>query len=137
MDWKECTEKRIAKKISTDTDLIRSLIKNSSNKLKSSEQLNINKITISSKISLAHDSLRELLEALSVKKGFKIYNHECYTAFLKEILNEPEKAENFDEIRKIRNKINYYGKEINFEDAEKIIKKIKNLRKLVLEMIKI
>ena len=136
MDWKECFDKRIAKNVSLDLDMIKSLIKNSENKLKSEEKLVISSITAGSKLSLVYDSLRELLEALALKKGYKIYNHECYTAFLKEVLRESDKGDEFDEIRMIRNDINYYGKEISIEEAESIIKRIKNFRNFILKLLK-
>lgn len=136
MDWEECFKKRIVKEIKKDTDLIKSLIENSRNKLESSNELKMNEITAISKFSLAYDSLREILEALSIEKGYKIYNYECFTAFLKEILNEKEKGNNFDEIRKIRNDVNYYGKQITIEEAEEIIDKIKNLRQEIFNILK-
>lgn len=36
-------------------------------------------------------------------------------------------ADMFDELRKIRNGINYYGRKVNKEEAEKIINKLKML----------
>lgn len=127
MDWKECLNKRVVKNIKCDEDMIHSLIKSSKNKLESENKLAMSDITASSKLSLSYDSLRELLEALALKNGYKIYNHECYTAFLKEIIGKSDKGDEFDEIRKIRNDVNYYGKDISVEEAEEIIKRIKNL----------
>jgi hypothetical protein len=134
MNWRECLKKRIAKKINNDGELIKSLIKTSDNKIKSEEKLDLNDITTNSKISLAYDSLREILEALAIEKGYKIYNHECYTSFLKEILNESSKADKFDELRKIRNKINYYGKDITIKEANEVLRRIKDLRKALLKL---
>ncbi len=128
MDWRECIKKKIVKDIKVDFDLIESLIKTSSNNLKSEEKLEFDDSTFGSKISLAYDSLRELLEALAIKKGYKIYNHECYVYFLKEILNESIKGDEFDELRKVRNSINYYGKDILLNDAKIVIIRIKKLR---------
>ena len=130
-DWKDCLEALTAKKVKPDDSMIKSLIKTSKNKLDSEGQLVMNNVTAASKLSLAYDSLRELLEALSVKKGYKIYNHECYTAFLKEVLNQSDKGDEFDEIRKIRNAVNYYGKEITAEEALKAIERIRKLRNFV------
>ena len=135
MDWEDCLNRRIAKKVSLDSDLIRSLIKSSNNKLESECKLKISSVTASSKLSLAYDSLRELLEALALKNGYKIYNHECYSAFLKEILGESNNADEFNEIRKIRNDVNYYGKEISPEESDDMIKKIRQLRSFVLNLL--
>lgn len=135
MDWRECFRKKVVKEVGEDAGLIASLLKTSENKLKSSEKLDLSEETAASKLSLAYDSLRELLEALALKKGYKIYNHECYAAFLREVLNKGEKAEEFDEIRKIRNGVNYYGKEILAEETREIIKRIKSLREFTLELL--
>jgi|SRR3989344_2898216 len=136
MDWKECLDKRIAKNVNLDLNLINSLIKTSENKLKSSQELKMNEINASSKFSLAYDSLRELLEALVLKKGYKVYNHECYTYFIKEIIGESDKGDEFDEIRRARNEVNYYGQEITVDESSKIIESIDSLRTFVLSLLK-
>ena len=135
IDWKECCNRKIAKSVKIDGNMIASLKKSSENKLISSNELKINEATASSKFILAYDSLREILEALSLKNSFKIYNHECYTAFLKEILNQSSKGDDFDEIRKIRNRINYYGENISVGEAQVLIIKTIDLRNFILELL--
>ena len=78
-DWKGCIDTLTAKKIKPDEGKVKSLIKSSRKKLLSSESLKMNDITAESKFSLSYDSLRELLEAVAIRNGYKIYNHECYT----------------------------------------------------------
>ena len=128
MDWKECKDKKFVKEVSIDSNLINSLIKSSKNKLKSNEKLELNEITASTKVGIAYETLREILEALAIKKGFKIYNHECFCAFLDEICNDTLSSKEFDKFRKIRNQINYYGKEIPIKEAKLLIKEIVLLR---------
>ncbi len=79
-------------------------------------------------ITAYYDSLRTILEAIAIKKGFKIYEHEAYRFFLKEI-GEEEISEKFDRFRKIRNSINYYAKAISIEEAEEWSEEIKQLIK--------
>ena len=79
------------------------------------------------KISLLYDALREYLECIALEHGYKIYNHECYSAFLKEIMNLSKEANLFDSLRKIRNNINYYGRDVSKEEAERIISDLKEL----------
>ena len=136
MDWEECIKKRIVKDIKIDKDLIEALIKSSNNKLESENKLLMADVTASSKLSLAYESLRELLEATAIKKGYKIYNHECYAAFLKEIIGESNKGDEFDDIRRIRNAVNYYGKDISIPEADEFINKIKALRNFILNLLK-
>lgn len=119
MDWKECVKERIAKEAKEDKNLITSTREIAEIKIKSAaslpEDLYIGKIT------LLYDALREHLEALALEHGYKIYNHECFTAFLKEILNRSTEADMFDKLRKIRNSINYYGRKVSYEEAKQII----------------
>lgn len=136
MDFKECIKKRIVKEVNQDENLINSLLKTSQNKLDSEDKLSLDEITSVSKISLLYDSLRELLEVLALKNGFKIYNHECYACFLKEKLNHSNLAEEFDDLRKIRNSINYYGKEVSIQEAKDVLGRIKVLRKEIFNLIK-
>ena len=135
MDFDECLKKRIAKEVKEDKELIASLIKTSKNKLDSEEELGLSEITLTSKISLLYDSLRELLEALSIKNRYKIYNHECYVYFLKEIMNESVTGDEFDELRKIRNAVNYYAKDIALSEGKEVLERIKSLRKKMLQLL--
>ncbi|MEM4282489.1 MAG: hypothetical protein QW559_01075 [Candidatus Woesearchaeota archaeon] len=125
MDWRECLKQRIAKETKEDKNMIISLLETAEIKFNSTDSL-ADEFLIS-KISLLYDSLREILEALPIKKGFKIYNHECYTAFLKEILNLSREADIFDNLRKTRNAVNYYGKKLEKEEAEVVVEQLKNL----------
>ena len=121
MDFTACKKKNLVKQIGIDKNLINSLIKSSLKKLNAQKLLVLNDDTASSKITLIYDAMRELLEALAVSKGYKIYNHECYCAFLKEIMKESNLGDTFDNFRKIRNDINYYGKDVSAEDSKLII----------------
>ena len=115
MDWDECIKNNIINEIQTDINKINSIRKIANEKIRSAEFLpNDHKV---SRITLFYDALRELLEAKALEKGFKIYNHECYTAFLKEIMKKSNEGNLFDEMRKIRNGINYYGKQINDDET--------------------
>ena len=135
MDWSDCIHKRFIKETRIDKNLINSLIKSSENKLKSNEKLEIDEFTASTKVSIVYDSLREILEALAIKKGYKIYSHECFSAFLEEICKNKSLSLEFDKFRKIRNAINYYGEDVPVSEAKFIIKDIILLRKKILNML--
>ncbi|MBW3014890.1 hypothetical protein KY330_00550 [Candidatus Woesearchaeota archaeon] len=121
MDWKACNMNDMVKSITIDKSLIKSLKDSSAKKLETQSMLELNDTTASSKLSLLYESLRELLEALAISEGYKIYNHQCYVAFLKEILDKPNLAETFDRFRRLRNQINYYGKDVSKEEASDLI----------------
>ena len=121
MDFKTCKKCNYVKQIQFDRHLHNSLIQSSSKKFQSQRLLKLDDTTAGSKISLTYDALRELLEALAISKGYKIYNHECYKSFLKEILKESVMGDQFDRFRRIRNDINYYGKDVSAKEAKPII----------------
>jgi len=133
-NWGTCLSNKSAKKISADDELASSLRKTSEKKFCSSNRFALDDDSASSIVSLAYDSVRELLEAISLENGYKIYNHVCYTAFLKEILNKLELAEEFDELRIIRNDINYYGKDVSVNEAKGILLRLGQIRKELLKL---
>ena len=136
MDWKNCLSQREIKEVSIDYELISSLEKTSVDKLHSATFLPETERTIGSKISLVYDAVRELIEAVALLKGYKIYNHVCYVALLKEILNKSEAGDLFDEVRKIRNDINYYGKRISLDEGKYVLDLLAQLRSLFLSLLK-
>jgi len=133
MNWDECKKKRIVMEIFPRVEQVESLLSSSKKKFISYNQLNINEDTASSKAGLLYDSLRTILEALAIKRGFKIYNHDCITCFLKEICNEVVLAETFDKYRVVRNGFNYYGEDISVENAKLMIRDLERLRKAILD----
>lgn len=131
MDWATCIQKSIAKKIKTDTNLKNSLLKASEKKKETNKLIPLNDNTASTKISIVYDTLRETLEALAILKGYKVYNHECYKFFLKEVLKESSWGDQFDSLRIIRNDLNYYGKEITTQEAKPLLEKMKELEERI------
>ena len=133
MDWLDWKNKGFVKESKVDNNLVNSLIKSSEKKSESNKRLGLDETTASTKVSLAYEALREVLEALAIKKGFKIYNHDCFSAFLDEICKNKSFSAEFDKFRRLRNQINYYGKDISVEEAKIIIKEINLLRIKLLE----
>lgn len=133
MDWNGCLRNRLVKPISCDAPLISSLIAGAEQKMEAQKILPSS--MAESKVSLEYDALRMLLESLALKHGYKIYNHDCYTSFLKEILKESNLGDEFDNFRLLRNAINYYGKQISSEESLLLIKQmeifINRLKKLL------
>ncbi|MCK5283874.1 MAG: hypothetical protein KAK00_10835 [Nanoarchaeota archaeon] len=122
MDWKDCIKTRTAKEVGKDKNMMISARKVAALKIESADVLPDHLYI--GKISLLYDALREYLECIALEKGYKIYNHECYTSFIKEILDLSHEGDIFDELRKTRNSINYYGKLVSLEESQYIIKKL-------------
>jgi len=109
MDWRTCIKKRIVKHTEVDRNRLSSLREMSILKIKSAD--NLPEDHYYSKIVLLYDALRELLECKALEHGYRILNHACYAGFLKEVLKTDD-AYVFDELRKTRNRINYYGEKV-------------------------
>ncbi len=128
MDFEECVKKEIIKDIILDKYKINSIKEIAKEKIRSANYLP--KKHHIAKISLLYDSLRGYLEALALQEGYKIYNHQCYTAFIKEILKKSREGDLFDMLRRTRNNINYYGVHLEFAESEEIIKQLQQLIKI-------
>ena len=135
MNWGECKLKKLAKEVEADRALISSLIKQSKKKIITDKFSPLNEDTISMKFCNSYDSLREILEASALQRGFKIYNHECFVGFIREILRLEKESFDFDRFRKIRNSINYYGQDISVVDGKKLINEIKFLREKIIKLL--
>lgn len=88
VDWKSCKDQRLAKEVKPDRPLIASLLRTSAKKLRSQALLKLDNDTAASKTTLAYDSLRELLEALALSRGYKIYNHESVLKRIEDMIQK-------------------------------------------------
>ena len=121
-------EKRNDQKTNINKELIKSLIETSDLKEKTVKRSVIDEISASSFVSLAYDSLREILEAICILNGYKVLSHVCLGELLKEI-NQEFDFNSFDRFRYIRNGINYYGTHIEPNQGKEIIKNIFEMKK--------
>jgi len=128
MDLDDCFRKGLIKKTMINRELITSLMEMADIKEKTVRTAELNEMNISAYVSLAYDSLREVLEAICVSKGFKVLSHICMGEFLRKNIKEFD-YHGFDRLRYIRNGINYYGTKIEFEQGKKLIQKIFDMKK--------
>jgi hypothetical protein len=76
------------------------------------KRLKIDNVTSSTVLSSSYESLRQILEAICLLKGYKVYSHEAYVYYLLKI-NEENISNKFNRLRKLRNGINYYAKDVS------------------------
>lgn len=119
------------RKGSPDIPLTKSLIEMSDTNLKFASSIKITDDNASPLLVSYYEALREICEAICIKNGYKVYSHEAFTLYLKDILNESIIAEKFDRIRKLRNGVNYYGEQVN---AAETIAASKDVKKLIQEL---
>lgn len=130
-NWFSCIKQGLTKEIKLDRMLLSYLLEAAKRREETARMLPLTEVTKETVISLFYDVLRELLEALALQRGYKIYNHECYTYFLQEIIKDRYLAAEFNIVRLLRNRINYYGGKILMQDATRIITQIEELIKRV------
>lgn len=123
MRFEDFIKKGEVRKSSLDISLIKSLYKNTINDLKYLKKQEINEISARKIVSNYYDCLRSILEAIALLDGYKIYQHEAFTFFLKE-KGEDLLSLKFDRFRKIRNRINYYGGDISIDTAKEFVEEI-------------
>lgn len=131
MDLDECFKKGLIKKTKIDPELSKSLIEMSDIKEDTVNKADIDDVNISVYVSVAYDSLREILEALCIMQGYKVISHICIGKLLKESITQEDYQE-FDRLRWIRNSINYYGEKVEFQQGREIITKIFSIKKRLL-----
>jgi len=127
MKFEDFIKNGIIRKTTPDLQMANSIIQNVFKDLKFLEEIKITELSKRKLVSNYYDSLRSLLEAISLLKGYKIYSHEAFTYFLKDYLNKNILSLKFDRFRKIRNALNYYGKSLQLNEAKEIILEIKEM----------
>lgn len=127
MDLNECYRKGFVKKTRIDKELIISLTEMSNANEKTIERANLDSITISSYVSMAYESLRQILEAVCTLNGYKVLSHLCLGELLKTLVDDFDFNE-FDRMRYTRNGVNYYGVKVDLEQGKEIIRKMLEMK---------
>lgn len=126
MKFWDFVEQGKVRKGTPDIPKIKSLLQTSNNHLLFLDNQKINEISAGSILVTYYEALREVVEAICLKEGFKVYSHEAFTYFLKE-KNENLMSVKFDNLRKLRNSINYYGEKVNIIEVESSKEEMKEL----------
>ena len=123
--WSDCLENQSAVKVSSDNERAKSLIETAEERLELIKT--INEKNANFVFEDYYTSILELLQALVIKKGYKVTNHVCLGYYLRDILKKDDLFRIFDDCRFKRNSLIYYGKRMEFETAKNAIEKSKRL----------
>lgn len=130
MDVNDCFNKGLIKKTKINHELILSLLEMADITENAVNSAKLDVVNISVYVSLAYDSLRQVLEAVCILNGYKVLSHICIGELLQRILDEFDYDE-FDRMRWIRNSINYYGQKVEFEQGRELISKIFRMKEII------
>lgn len=108
--------------------LVRALLKMSESNKNTVLSADINPENISTYVSVAYESLRQIMEAFGVANKLKVTNHICLSVAVKKILYNFN-INDFEIFRQARNSINYYGEKISFSKGKEFIKEMFRMKK--------
>ena len=124
MSFQQSLEQGYAKKVPSDALRAKSLLKSADDTLLTVKEILLKEHNYKSIIRELYEAMRQYCEAIGYLKGYKFLSHESITYFLDEILHENSISIIFDRYRKIRNGINYYGRDVSLETVEKALTEI-------------
>ncbi|MFT4313375.1 MAG: hypothetical protein ACMXYA_03120 [Candidatus Woesearchaeota archaeon] len=122
------------RKSQPDVEQARSLVKMAKKNFQAIQTIHLTEETSSILFSQSYESLRQVVEALCLIDGFKVYSHEAYTYYLKEN-DRLYESEVFDRLRRLRNGINYYGKPVSLKVTQNAFHDIEKLMKILTALI--
>ena len=136
MSWAEC-EKEFIRKISPDKEKIASIIELAAKRLKFTQSQKVNKETTSFIVEGYYEIIKELLVALLLKDGFKSKNHQCLISYFYKKYKDYEFETNLiSQMSYLRNRLNYYGEQIDPSFYEKNKKEIIRLIQFLVKTVK-
>lgn len=132
MSWKECVDERIITKTVSDEERSKQMFQMADLRLKFWDQKIADEFAVL-KVEAYYDIIQELIFAHLYKKGYNCTNHLCLIAYLKEKVKDFDfEIQKIDELRRVRNGINYRGIKIQKDYLERnelefkgIIKRLK------------
>ena len=123
------------KEANPDPDRIHSLVKIATARIKALNQIKADEETVSIIVEQHYEAIKELLTALLLKDSKKSSSHECLIEYFRMKYNYPYEADFLQDLRRIRNQINYEGLLLDFTYLERFKLEIKYIFELVKNLI--
>ncbi len=133
MSWKECVDERIITQSIPDDERSNQMLIMANLRLKFWDKKVADEFVVL-KVEAYYDIIKELIFAHLYKSGYNCTNHLCLIAYLKEKIKDFDfEIQKIDELRKIRNEINYRGLIIKKDYIERNELEFKNIIKRLTE----
>ena len=133
MSWKECVDERIITQSTPDEERSNQMLIIANLRLKFWDKKVADEFIVL-KVEAYYDIIKELLFAHLYKNGYNCTNHLCLIAYLKEKIKDFDfETQKIDELRKVRNEINYRGLTIKKDYLERNELEFKNIIKRLKE----
>ena len=133
MSWKECVEQKIIVKSVPDEERSRQLQHMAELRFQFWDRKIEDKF-VALKVEAYYDIIKELIFAHLYKNGFNCSNHLCLIAYLGEQFRDFDfEIEKIDELRRVRNDINYRGFFVKKDYLQRNELEFKNIIKNLME----
>ena len=133
MSWKECVDEGIITQNVPDEERSNQMLIMANLRLKFWDKKVADEFIVL-KVEAYYDIIKELLFAHLYKSGYNCTNHLCLIAYLKEKIKDFDfETQKIDELRKVRNEINYRGLTIQKDYLERNELEFKNIIKRLKE----
>ena|SRR3989339_2015670 len=133
MSWKECVEEKIITTSVPDEERANQMLMMANLRLKFWDKKVADEFIVL-KVEAYYDIIKEIIFALIYQKGYNCTNHLCLIAYLKEKVKDFDfETQKIDELRVIRNDINYRGLTIRKDYLERNELEFKNIIKRLKE----
>ena len=133
MSWKECVDEGIITQAVADEERSNQMLIMANLRLKFWDRKVADEFIVL-KVEAYYDIIKELLFAHLYKSGYNCTNHLCLIAYLKEKIKDFDfETQKIDELRKVRNEINYRGLTIKKDYLERNELEFKNIIKRLKE----
>ena len=133
MSWKECVEEKIITQSVPDEERSNQMLMMANLRLKFWNKKVVDEFIVL-KVEAYYDIIKELIFAHLYKNGYNCTNHLCLIAYLKEKMKDFDfEIQKIDELRKVRNEINYRGLVVKKDYLERNELEFKNIIKRLKE----
>ena len=133
MSWKECVDGGIITQSVPDEERSNQMLMMANLRLKFWNKKVADEFIVL-KVEAYYDTIKELIFAHLYKNAYNCTNHLCLIAYLKENIKEFDfEIQKIDELRRIRNEINYRGLTIKKDYLERNELEFKNIIKRLKE----
>lgn len=136
MPWKKC-EQEFIRNVEIDSEKISSIVETAELRLKYIKTAKANKENVSFIIEGYYEIIKELLVALLLLYGLRSKNHQCLISyFYNKYENYEGEAYLIAQMSYLRNRLDYYGEQIDFGFYEKNKNEFESIIKILVNLVK-
>ncbi len=136
MSWNKC-EQDFIRNVEIDQEKILSIIETAELRLKYIKTTKVNKENVSFVIEGYYEIIKEVLVALLLLNGLRSKNHQCLISyFYNKYKNYEGEAYLIAQMSYLRNRLDYYGEQIDFGFYEKNKNEFENIIKIIINLVK-